>query len=78
VYLKVGRVLITAAERTGEGLREIGTLLVGSAYAADRKITVVRVTPSLDLAQAQYILSHQREEVFEQGMALDSKQWQMF
>ncbi|MBX3300990.1 MAG: hypothetical protein KF693_02115 [Nitrospira sp.] len=56
----------------------MGLLLAGFVYAADTEITVVRVTPSLDLAQAQYILSHQREEVFERGMALDSKQWQVF
>jgi hypothetical protein len=56
----------------------MGPLLAGSVYAANKDVTVVRVTPSLDLVQAQYILSHQREEVFERGMMLDSKHWQVF
>lgn len=56
----------------------MSSLLASSVYAADTEITVVRVNPSLNLDQAQYILSHQREEVFERGMALDEKQWQVF
>jgi len=56
----------------------MGPALAGFVYAADKDVTVVRVTPSLDLVQAQYILSHHREDVFERGMALDSKQWQVF
>ena len=54
-------------------------LLSTSVNAADTDITVVRVTPALDMDQMEYILSHQREEVFERGMALvDSKQWDAF
>jgi hypothetical protein len=46
--------------------------------ATDTDITVVRVTPALDLDQMKYILSHQREEIFERGMTLESKQWKVF
>lgn len=46
--------------------------------AVDKDISVVRVTPTVDLDQVRYILSHQREEVFERGMALNAKQWQVF
>ncbi len=46
--------------------------------AKDADITVVRVTPHVDLDQVKYILSHQREEVFERGMRLEPKQWQVF
>lgn len=53
-------------------------LLSASVNAADTEINVVRVTPALDQAQIEYILSHDREDVFEQGMALDSKQWVVF
>ncbi|BCA53071.1 transcriptional regulator [Nitrospira sp. KM1] len=54
-------------------------LLSVQTYAAtDKDITVVRVTPSVDLKQVQYVLSHQRSEVFEQGMELESGQWDIF
>ena len=49
-----------------------------SAAAKDTDITVVRVTPNVDLDQVKYVLSHQREEVFERGMRLESKQWKIF
>jgi len=70
----------------GDGMRPlhwfaaivICLLLSPSVNAADPNITVVRVTPNLDLDQAQFILSHQREEVFERGMMLDSKEWVVF
>jgi hypothetical protein len=48
------------------------------AQAADTDITDVRVTPALDMDQMKYILSHQREEIFQRGMALESKQWKVF
>ncbi len=48
------------------------------AQAADTDITDVRVTPALDLDQMKFILSHQREEIFQRGMALESKQWKVF
>ncbi|HSF68129.1 MAG TPA: hypothetical protein VLA67_11950 [Nitrospiraceae bacterium] len=48
------------------------------AHAADNNITVVRVTPALDLDQLQYVLSHKREEVFDQGMALAPPQSDVF
>lgn len=55
-------------------------LLLSPAFvnAADTNITVVRVTPALDLDQLQYVLTHQRAEVFDQGMALDSPQSDVF
>lgn len=55
-------------------------LLLSPAFlqAADTNITVVRVTPVLDLDQLQYVMSHQRSEVFDQGMALDSPQSDVF
>jgi hypothetical protein len=48
------------------------------AQAAGTDITDVRVTPALDMDQMKYILSHQREEIFQRGMALESKQWKVF
>jgi hypothetical protein len=48
------------------------------AQAADTDSTDVRVTPALDMDQMKYILSHQREEIFQRGMALESKQWKVF
>ncbi|HJT19856.1 MAG TPA: hypothetical protein VJ746_05275 [Nitrospira sp.] len=49
-----------------------------AVHAKDTDITVVRVTPNVDLDQVRYILSHHREEVFERGMRLEPKQWQVF
>ena len=46
--------------------------------AADTDSTDIRVTPALDMDQMKYILSHQREEIFQRGMALESKQWKVF
>jgi hypothetical protein len=62
-------------------LTAVGVFLLLSpsfAQAADTDITVVRVTPALDLDQMKYILSHQREEIFQRGMVLESKQWKVF
>ncbi|SLM49067.1 exported protein of unknown function [Nitrospira japonica] len=58
----------------------IGLILFMSCagYAADKDITVVRVTPALDMDQIRYILSHEREQVFERGMVLNEKQWDKF
>jgi len=55
-------------------------LLLSPAFvhAADNNITVVRVTPAIDLDQLQYVMSHQRSEVFDQGMELDSAQSDVF
>lgn len=41
-------------------------------------VTVVRVRPALDTEMLQYMLEHQRKEVFERGMALDSRQSEVF
>jgi len=49
-----------------------------ATYAEDKNVTVVRVTPTLDLDQIQYVLSHSRDEVFERGMLLEGKQWEQF
>jgi len=46
--------------------------------AEESTITVIRVTPVLDTELLEYILSHQRAEVFERAMALDSKQGDAF
>lgn len=46
--------------------------------AEESMITVIRVTPVLDTELLEYILSHQRAEVFERTMALDSKQGDAF
>jgi hypothetical protein len=49
-----------------------------TGYTADSNITVVRVTPSLDLDQMQFIMSHERKDVFERGMPLASNQLDVF
>jgi hypothetical protein len=46
--------------------------------AEESKITVVRVDPVLDTELLGYVLSHQRADVFEQAMVLDSKQGDAF
>lgn len=53
-------------------------LLPSTGYTADTNITVVRVTPALDLDQMQFILSHERKDVFERGMPLASNQLDAF
>ena len=46
--------------------------------AEESTITVIRVTPVLDTELLEYILSHERAEVFERAMTLDSKQGDAF
>ena len=57
-------------------------LLPSTGHAADKDITVVRITPSLDLDQMQFIMSHERKDVFERGMPLAPNQvdafWSVF
>ena len=53
-------------------------LFPSTGHTADTDITVVRVTPSLDLDQIQFIMSHERKDVFERGMPLASNQLDAF
>ena len=57
-------------------------LFHSNGHAADTDITVVRITPSLDLDQMQFIMSHERKDVFERGMPLAPNQvdafWNIF
>ena len=52
--------------------------LSAAVHAEESEFTVIRVTPVLDTELLEYILSHQRAEVFERAMTLDSKQGDAF
>jgi hypothetical protein len=53
-------------------------LLVSYVGAKDKNITEYRVDPALDTEEMQYVLSHEREDVFKKGMQLEAKQSEVF
>jgi hypothetical protein len=53
-------------------------LLVPYVGAKDKNITEYRVDPALDTEEMQYVLSHEREDVFKKGMQLEAKQSEVF
>ena len=42
------------------------------------QVNVVRVLPALDIPRLQYVLTHDRKQVFEEGMILDARQKEPF
>jgi hypothetical protein len=50
------------------------------AAAVDQpaQVNVVRVLPALDVQRLQYVLTHDRKQVFEEGMTLDGRQKDLF
>ena len=57
-----------------------GVLLAPYATAEDQppKVDVIRVRPALDIPQLQYVLTHDRKHVFEEGMRLDGRHKELF
>jgi hypothetical protein len=57
-----------------------GLLFASYATAEDQapQVNVVHVLPALDIQQLQYVLTHDRKQVFEQGMILDTRQKDVF
>lgn len=42
------------------------------------QVNVVRVLPALDVQRLQYVLTHDRKQVFEEGMILSARQKELF
>ena len=57
-----------------------GVLFAPDAMADDQppQVNVVRVLPTLDVQRLQYVLTHDRKQVFEEGMILDARQKELF
>lgn len=57
------------------------SLVITSYATADDQapqVNVVRVLPALDIPRLQYVLTHDRKQVFEEGMILDARQKESF
>jgi hypothetical protein len=57
-----------------------GILFAPYAAADDQAphVNVVHVLPALDIQRLQYVLTHDRKQVFEEGMILDARQKELF
>ena len=58
----------------------VSLLFVPYATADDQAphVNVVRVLPALDVQRLQYVMTHDRKQVFEEGMILDARQKELF
>ncbi|HJR77144.1 MAG TPA: hypothetical protein VJ805_09220 [Nitrospiraceae bacterium] len=58
----------------------VSLLFAPYAMAGDQppQVNVVRVLPALDIQRLQYVLTHDRKQVFEEGMLLDARQKELF
>jgi hypothetical protein len=69
-------------------MRPIGWLIIvllspvlapyAEAAGEPPQVNVVHVRPALDVQQLQYVLTHDRKQVFEEGMILDARQKELF
>ena len=49
-----------------------------TAVEQSSEVNVVHVRPALAIKQLQYVLTHDRKQVFEEGMILDARQKELF
>jgi hypothetical protein len=58
----------------------VSLLFVPYATGNDQapQVNVVHVLPALDIQRLQYVLTHDRKQVFEEGMILDARQKDLF